>query len=211
MTGNGEPAASGQQIGSWHGLQLSIAAWDAVTADVDLACACMFQREVDGADLAGGLLHLDRSLGLALTMLRAERSFKPELMETLHIARPGRAIKARELLIVGLGDPDQWTPPQMRRATRVAVHEAVRLKARTASFAPSMLDAGLHPNATTGAASEMLGGVVEAWSAEMRLVSLNLAPPPVLESWTFGAGAAHVSSMAAQFERAFTTHRSTPS
>jgi hypothetical protein len=183
-------------IGRYRDVELEVAVWDAVGAAVDLSCAGMFTHEVDAAPLLGGLLDLDAALDGALLRLRGEGVFQGEELETVLIATPPSPIRGQTLMLIGLGEPSNWTPAVMTRAARVAVREGVRLGARSVSFAPGMLDSGLTP---TGASQAMLGGVTSALDAEHRLVALGLTQGPSLQTWTFAAGAAHAQMAAEQF------------
>jgi len=198
-------------IGEWRGLTIDAVAWDAVGAEVDLSFACMFTHEMNGAAMTGGLLHLDQSLDGALSRLRAGGDFRAEPMETLLLDRLPDGLRAKAVMIVGLGDPASLTAERLERATRVAFQEAARLRVATAAFAPSLLDAGLAPDGINDAPAAMLRGVLAASAAAQRLVETGLGTPPRISRWSFDAGAAHIENAATAFKAAFeAARRDTP-
>jgi hypothetical protein len=197
-------AAPGRRpIGTWRGVDFDVIAWDAVGAETDLSVACMFHREVGGAAMAGGLAHLDRALGGALSALRATGEFQGDEMDTLNISSPPEGFHATSVLIVGLGDVETMSASRMERAVRTAAREALRSGAVSVAFAPSLLDAGLTSGVTTGVAAAMLRGVAGALLSEWAVAARGLAGPPALRRWAFDAGASHLDSVAAEFSAAF--------
>ncbi|OBV38927.1 M17 family peptidase N-terminal domain-containing protein [Janthinobacterium psychrotolerans] len=190
-------------IGIAHGVTFDVVAWGPAMADVDLSVACMFEHEVGGAPIAGGLLALDQALGGRLMRLRASGTFRAQAMETLLITAPSAALAPRAVLVIGLGDPGELTSDVLRRATRVAMREAIRHGARSMAFAPSVLDAGHTDNAALNMPEVMLDGMLGALSADMLLADTGLATAPVLRHCTFDVGAARVESAALAFATAF--------
>ena len=191
-------------IGTSHDVVFDVVAWGPAMAEVDLSVACMFEHEVSGAPVAGGLLGLDRALAGQLTRLRADGAFRAQAMETLLITTPPPALAPRAILVIGLGDPDRLTSDVLRRATRVAMREAIRHGARSMAFAPSVLDAGHTDNAALNMPEVMLDGMLSALAAEVTLAGTGLAPVPVLQHCTFDVGAPRVQAAALAFAAAFT-------
>ncbi len=190
-------------IGRAQGVEFDVVAWDGAHADVALSVACMFRREAAGAVIRGGLLHLDQALGGALTALRSSGDFRADEMETLLIQTPPAGVRAKQLLIIGLGDPETLSSGLLERAIRVAVREAVRAGAASVAFAPSLLDAGVVSGVTGDGAVAMLRGALRALAAESRLAALGLSPPPRLTRWSFDAGPTHLDSVGGEFGEAF--------
>lgn len=195
------PAPERQTLGSWQGVSIDIAAWDGVAADVDLSIACMFVRELDDG-LRGGLLHLDNALSGRLVRLRDEGVFTGDRGETLLVSLPPPTVVARAVMMIGMGEPSQWTPAATAHAVTVALGAAVHLGATRAAFAPSLLDSGLAPSATVGVAPAMMKAVMRAIDVHMSIAAHGLAAPPSLRRWVFDVGAAGFSSAAAQFSAA---------
>lgn len=191
-------------IGTAHGVAFDTVAWGPAAAEVDLSVACMFEHEAAGAVIAGGLLALDRALGGLLTRVRASGAFRGEEMETLFVSLPPPAVPARAVLVIGLGRPAALSQDILRRATRVAMREAIRLGAASLAFAPSVLDAGHTDNAALDMPRVMLDGMLGALAAEQQLADDGFARPLVLRSCTFDVGAARVEAAALAFAAAFT-------
>jgi hypothetical protein len=159
-------------IGHVDGVDFDVVAWGPAQADVDFSVACMFEHELDGAPIAGGLLGLDTALGGKLTALRASGDFLAQPMETLLISLPPATLPARAVLVIGLGQPETLDSDRMRRATRVAMREAIRHGARSMAFAPSVLDGGHTDNAGLDMPRVMMQGM-PGWRRRRRWCSAS--------------------------------------
>ena len=190
-------------IGMLDGVEFDVAAWGPAQADVDFSVACMFEHEQDGAPVAGGLLGLDTALGGQLTALRASGNFRAQEMETILISLPPGTIPARAVLVIGLGKPETLDGDRLRRATRVAMREAIRQGARSLAFAPSVLDGGHTDNAGLDMPRMMMDGMLSALRAEHALAAAGLAPPPSVQRCTFDVGAPRLHSSGEAFIAAF--------
>jgi len=190
-------------IGHADGVEFDVVAWGPAQADVDFSVACMFEHELGGAPVAGGLLGLDTALGGQLTALRASGAFRAQPMETLLISLPPAALAARAVLVIGLGAPETLDGDRLRRATRVAMREAIRHGARSLAFAPSVLDGGHTDNAGLDMPRMMLDGMLGALRAEHALAQAGLAPPPSVQHCTFDVGAPRLHSSGEAFVAAF--------
>jgi len=188
-------------VGAAFGVSIEVAAWDAVGAEVDLSCAGMFAREA-GSQLSGGLAHLDAALEGRLQELRRNGSFTGRLGDCLLLDSPPAAIRAPAVLLVGLGEPEDWATSRLREALRAAGTFALALGVRSAAFAPGMLDSGLLPDQTLGAPLHMTGGLAQALKAHGALVEMGLAKAPRLERWIFDVGEARLASAIESFRDA---------
>lgn len=189
-------------IGSIDDVVFDVVAWGPAQAAVDFSVACMFEHEVDGAAMAGGLLALDQALGGHLARLRSIGAFRAQPMETLLITTPPR-VAANAVLVIGLGDPAMLDSDVLRRATRVAMREAIRFGAVSMAFAPSVLDAGHVDNAGLNMQEVMLDGMLSALRAEMLLADAGLAAPLLLRHCTFDVGAPRLQAAGQGFADAF--------
>jgi hypothetical protein len=190
-------------IGHTEGVEFDVVAWGPAQADVDFSVACMFEHELNGAPVAGGLLGLDTALDGQLTALRASGAFRAQPMETLLISLPPAAIAARAVLVIGLGAPETLDSDRLRRATRVAMREAIRHGARSLAFAPSVLDGGHTDNAALDMPHVMMDGMLSALRAEHALAQAGLAPPPSVQHCTFDVGAPRLQGAGEAFAAAF--------
>src|ERR1044071_7223865 len=98
------------------------------TADVPLQIVCYFKYTPEGAKrMSGAPVELDKHLGGVIASLRERGEYKGDDLETfLLIPREG-SIKAKALLLIGLGDEAALSLDKMERVGRVAVREAARL------------------------------------------------------------------------------------
>jgi hypothetical protein len=160
----------------------------------------MFTREVRGTAPAGGLKHLDKLLGGCLTRFRRGGYFAGHEGETLLISRPPAGIQSKEILVIGLGDPGDWSPSTMKRAAATAARCAIQQRVRSVAFAPSMLDSGLTPTMTADVALKMLSGVIAAIDVHAKLVELDLALDTRPARWVFDAGSERFENAADQFQ-----------
>jgi hypothetical protein len=163
----------------------------------------MLTHEVDNAPLEGGLLDLDNALDGRLLLLRSGGTFLAQRLETLLLATVPPTVKGGAVLMIGMGSPEEWLPDMMEQVARVACREAIKLKVQSAGIAPGMLDSGLTPDRTGGATEAMLRGITQAIDDAARLAELGLSSPSLLESWTFGAGPAHLDGVTDHFRAAF--------
>ncbi|OEZ95804.1 M17 family peptidase N-terminal domain-containing protein [Duganella phyllosphaerae] len=204
-----EPHATTEQtperlpIGTLDGVEFDVVAWGPAQADVDFSAACMFEHEQGGAPVAGGLLGLDTALGGQLTALRASGAFRAQEMETILISLPPASLPARAVLVIGLGSPETLDGDRLRRATRVAMREAIRHGARSLAFAPSVLDGGHTDNAGLDMPGMMMDGMLGALRAEHAMATAGLAPPPSVQRCTFDVGAPRLHSSGEAFIAAF--------
>src|SRR5256885_7940340 len=77
------------------------------TADVPLQVVCYFKYTPQGAKrMSGAPVELDKRLGGVIASLRERGEFVGAELETLLLVPPKDSIKAKALLLVGLGDED---------------------------------------------------------------------------------------------------------
>jgi hypothetical protein len=153
--------------------------------------------------MMGGLLALDNALGGQLARLRAAGAFRAQPMETLLVTTPPPGLAPRAILVIGMGDPQALDGDLLRRATRVALREAIRFGAASMAFAPSVLDAGHTDNAALDMQDSMLDGMLGALRAEHMLAAAGLARTPALSRGTFDVGAPRAQTAAKGFAQAF--------
>ena len=77
--------------------------------------------------MAGAPVELDKRLGGVIGSLRERAEFIGDRGETLLIVPPQDSIKARLLLLVGLGAEDALSLDVMEEAGRISLREAARL------------------------------------------------------------------------------------
>src|SRR6059058_336139 len=95
------------------------------TADVPLQVVCYFKYTPERARrMAGAPVELDKRLGGVIASLRERGEFVGDPLETILITPPRDSIKAKALLLIGLGDEDALSLKLMEGVGRVALREA---------------------------------------------------------------------------------------
>jgi leucyl aminopeptidase len=159
------------------------------TADVPLQVVCYFKYTPEGAKkMTGAPVQLDKNLLGVITALRERGEFVGDEGETLLLTPPKGAIKAKALLLVGLGDEDALSLKVMERAGRVSLREAARLGVSRLAYAPLLRDQGNSNLATGDVATAVVRGMLLAYDTEKRLQKEGLTKEFTLEQWNVEAG-----------------------
>lgn len=136
-----------------------------------------------------GLVHLDHDLNGIITDIRSSGKFAGHAFETLLITPPAGTIAAKKLLLVGLGNRDNFTPGVMISAGSVAMREALRLGVSSYAFASDLKDAGID-SPTALIAGNVVKGAFQAYRAEAYLKNKNMSDYKPLTKITLLAGPA---------------------
>jgi hypothetical protein len=165
------------------------------TADVPLQVVCYFKYTPALAKrLTGAPVELDKELGGVIGALRERGEFVGDELETLVIIPPAGSIKAKGLLLVGLGNESGLSLDLMERVGKVALREASRLGASRVAFAPLIRDQGNSTLDTGEIERAVIRGVLLAYDTDKRMQKQALAKPFTLEQWNAEAGAAFFDS-----------------
>src|SRR5436309_3370550 len=159
------------------------------TADVPLQVVCYFKYTPEGAKkMSGAPVELDKRLGGVIASLRERGEFVGDELETLLITPPKDSIKAKALLLVGLGPEDALSLKVLERVGRVALREAAKTGVNRVAFAPLIRDQG---NSTLPAADveiAVVQAMLLAYDTEKRLQKEGLAKAFTLSEWIVEAG-----------------------
>src|SRR5437588_7038785 len=159
------------------------------TADVPLQVVCYFKYTPEGARrMSGAPVELDKRLGGVIASLRERGEFVGDQLETLLITPPKDSIKAKALLLVGLGDEDTLSLKVLERVGRVSLREAARLGVRRVAFAPLLRDQGNAKLGTGDVETAVVRGMLLAYDTEKRLQKEGLGKPFTLDAWNVEAG-----------------------
>jgi hypothetical protein len=159
------------------------------TADVPLQVVCYFKYTPERARKMGGApVELDKRLGGVIASLRERGEFGGDQLETILITPPEGAIKAKTLLLVGLGEEDALSLELMEGVGRVALREATRLGASRVAFAPLIRDQGNKKLGTGDVETAVVRGMLLAYDTEKRLQKEGLAKEFTLDAWNVEAG-----------------------
>jgi hypothetical protein len=159
------------------------------TADVPLQVVCYFKYTPEGAKKMGGApVELDKRLGGVIASLRERGEFMGDPLETVLITPPKDSIKAKALLLVGLGDEDALSLKQMEGVGRVSLREAARLGVSRVAFAPLIRDQGNKKLGTGDVETAVVRGMLLAYDTEKRLQKEGLSKEFTLDEWNVEAG-----------------------
>jgi hypothetical protein len=162
------------------------------TADVPLQVVCYFKYTPEGAKkMTGAPVELDKLLGGVIASLRERGEFAGDQLETLLIIPRKDSIKAKALLLVGLGDEDALSLKLMEAVGRVALREAARLGVNQVAFAPLIRDQGNSKFGTGDVGNAVVRGMLLAYDTDKRLQKEGLSKEFTLEQWNVEAGQAY--------------------
>jgi hypothetical protein len=173
-----------------HNVKVKVRMEGPYTADVPLQIVCYFKYTPEGAKkLTGAPLELDKRLGGGIGSLRERGEFVGDQLETLLIIPPKDSIKAKALLLVGLGDEDALSLKLMEAVGRVSLREAVRLGVGRVAFAPLIRDQGNSKFGAGDVAKAVVRGMLLAYDTEKHLQRQGLSKEFTFEQWSNEAGA----------------------
>ncbi len=173
------------------------------TADVPLQVVCYFKYTPEGAKrMSGAPVELDERLGGVIGALRERGEFVGDQLETLLIIPPRDSIKAKALLLVGLGDEDALSLNLMEGVGRVSLPEAARLGVNRVAFAPLLRDQGNSKLGTGAVETAIVRGMLLAYDTEKRLQKETLSKEFTLDGWNVEAGPAYFDETVAGVQKA---------
>jgi hypothetical protein len=172
-----------------HNIKIKVRMEGPYTADAPLQVVCYFKYTPEGAKrMSGAPVELDKRLGGAIASLRERGEFVGDQLETLLIIPPKDSIKARALLLVGIGDEDALSLKLMEGVGRVSLREAARLGANRIAFAPLIRDQGNKKLGTGDVETAVVRGMLLAYDTEKRLQKEGLSKEFTLDEWNVEAG-----------------------
>jgi hypothetical protein len=125
-----------------------------------------------------------------LASLRERGEFVGDEGETLLLIPPKDSIKAKALVLVGLGDEQALSLNLMERVGRVSLREAARLGVGRVAYAPLIRDQGNSKLPTGDVRTAVVRGMLLAYDTEKRLEKEGLARAFTREPWNVEAGTA---------------------
>jgi hypothetical protein len=186
-----------------HQVKVKVRMEGPYTADVPLQVVCYFKYTPEGAKrMAGAPVELDKRLGGVIASLRERGEFIGEQLETILITPSKNTIKAKALLLVGLGDEDDLSLKLMEGVGRVALRTASRLGVNRVAFAPLIRDQGNSKLPTGEVETAVVRGVLLANDTEKRLQQEGLGKAFSLEEWNVEAGPAYFDETVAGVQKA---------
>jgi hypothetical protein len=184
-----EPAVKEKSFDAPNNVKIKVRMEGPYTADVPLQIVCYFKYTPEGAKrMSGAPVELDKRLGGVIASLRERGEFVGDELETLCIIPPQNSIKAKALLLVGLGAEENLSLKVLERVGRVSVREAAKLGVKRVAFAPLIRDQGNSKLPTGDVEIAVVGAMLLAYDTELRLQKEGLAKACVLEEWIVEAG-----------------------
>ena len=182
----------GQSVPLAPGFPVMVLIQSPAETKTDLQVFCLF-RSVPENKLSGSLVEIDEKLHGLLGEIRKPGLFGGELGETILLTPPVGTLRAKEVLIIGLGDSATFTPERMYLVGKIAMREANRLGVAHPFFAPTVLDGGVTRFAAGEVAAQVVRGFRDALTTELALRSGGAAEPLAVVDFTFLAGAQHAA------------------
>ncbi len=115
-------------------------------------------------------------------------------------------LPTKNLLLIGLGDSETFTPQRMELVGTIAYRESKRLNIRHPYFAPTILDGGVARYKTGEISQAFMTGFLRAVRTEKILVGVGASTIEVVQDLTFLAGAAHATDTKQGIEAALATN-----
>lgn len=183
------PTVKEQAIVGPHEVSIKVRMEGPYTASTTLQVVCYFKySDAVARKMSGAPVELDKRLGGVINSLRTRGEFRGEPLETILINPKGGAIKAKSLLLIGLGSEDQLSLDLMEQVGNTALRQAKEMGATKVAFAPLLRDQG---NTTLGVGAvetAVVKGMLLAYDTELRLQQEGLSNHYKLEEWWVEAG-----------------------
>jgi hypothetical protein len=173
------------------------------TADVPLQIVCYFKYTPEGVKrMSGAPVELDKKLGGVIASLRERGEFDAERLDTLCITPPKSSIKAKALLLIGLGSEDELSLKLLEGVGRAGLREAATRGVKRVAFAPLIRDQGNTKFSTGDVEIAVVRGMLLAYDTDKRLQKEGLAMPFTLEEWLVEAGPQYFDETVTAVEKA---------
>jgi hypothetical protein len=160
--------------------------------DAELQIICLFASTPENT-LHGSLVEINEKLKGLLDKIRKPELFRGELGETIVIVPPSGSLGARKLLVIGLGDSENFTTQRLELVGSIVYRESNRLGVAHPFFAPTILDGGVTGFNTGEVAQHFYAGFLRAAHTEKTLKDAGASPGQVLQDLTFLAGPTHAA------------------
>jgi hypothetical protein len=171
-----------------HGLRVKVRVMVPQDQEADLLFLCFFKHKEKGDTVLATIHKFDERLGGVIAALRDRGEFAGNELETLLISPPPGSIKAKKLMLIGLGEEERLSPETMYRIGTVAMREAARLGARTTAFGAAIRDQGNERYPVGDVGRQVIQGALLAFDTEKRLEKEGIGGGLHLEEWILLAG-----------------------
>jgi Cytosol aminopeptidase family, N-terminal domain len=191
MRGNAQDIKEKAVDGAPNNVTIKVRMEGPYTADVPLQIVCYFKYTPEGAKrMSGAPVELDKKLGGVIASLRERGEFIGDEGETLLIIPPKDSIKAKALLLIGLGDEENLSLKVLERVGRVSLRETARLGVTRVAFAPLIRDQGNSKLPAGDVEIAVVKAMLLAYDTNKRMQKEGLAKAYTLDEWIVEAGPA---------------------
>jgi hypothetical protein len=181
-----------QTVEGPHSVRIKVRMEGPYTAETPLQVVCYFKYTRDGAKrMTGAPVELDKRLGGVINSLRTRGDFQGAPLETILIKPKNGAIKAKSLLLIGLGDESQLSLDILERVGQTALRQAKAIGATQIAFAPLLRDQGNSAFGVGAVETAVVKGMLLAYDTELRLQDEGLSNDYKLTDWRVEAGPAY--------------------
>src|SRR5262249_27333965 len=137
-----QPKITEKSFNAVNDLKITVRMVGPVTAKTDLQIVCAFRHNPAGDKYIEAFQDFDDKLRGLLSSLRNRGDFIGEMGETILFNTWSGSITPKRVLVIGLGPEKDLSLDTLRLVGRVALREAVRLRAKDVAFAPVIRDQG---------------------------------------------------------------------
>lgn len=165
-----------ETLGKINNVQIEVAVQSPSNQETPLQIICAF--EYSEGDIfnsppalpkdLNGMVHVDEALHGLITELRKTNKFEGHALETLLITPPDNTILAKKLLMIGLGNRNNFKSEIMRMVGVIGMREALRMGIDSYSHASDLKDAGIS-SPTAEVAGYIIQGALEAYQTQLFL------------------------------------------
>jgi hypothetical protein len=157
-----------------EGLEISVSVESPAEMDTRLQVLYFFEYR-EGEKHSASHDELDRKLHGVIQELRQSGKFAARPLETLVLAPLPYSIRPRQLLLIGLGKPEELSLDLLQSAGRVAMREALRLGVRQYAQMFDWCDDANSTLTVGEIARNLIEGALSAYAVEKELQSRGLA------------------------------------
>lgn len=169
-----------ESLGKKEGVEIEVLVQSPSAAKTPLQIVCLFEYTEGDITTSppalpkelNGMLHVDEALHNLITELRKTDKFEGHALETLLIVPPPNTIAAEKLLLIGLGNRNEFKPEMMRLVGITGMREALRLQVPSYAHASDLKDAGFS-SPTAAVAGFVIQGALEAMRTQLYLKQHN--------------------------------------
>jgi cytosol aminopeptidase family protein len=185
------------------GVKIKVRMEGPYTAETPLQVVCFFKYTAEGVKkMSGAPVELDKELHGVIGSLRERGQFAADPLETIVISPPKGTIKAKALLLIGLGAEDGLSQELLEGVGRTALREASRLGISQVAFAPLIRDQGNSKFSAGEVETAVVRGMLLGYDTDRRLQKEGFSKEFVLNEWNVEAGPTYFDETVAGVQKA---------